>query len=99
MVAFRDELIDRIELTAQQVGVVGFTLNRHGYSSVKNIIDPWKMTCFGVRFWIVDEQKQRALAFWNLEVLGEYLQKHEHRDAPQPLREEGRSIRVAPKAS
>jgi hypothetical protein len=71
-----DELIDRIELTAEQIGLVGFTFNREGYSAVKHVVDGLSMTCFGVRFWIVDNQKERARAFWEWKALDENLQRN-----------------------
>lgn len=76
MVAVRDALIDRVEICSKQTGCCGFTVNRAGYREIKNAVNAFDMTVFGVRFWIIDHQKERVRAFWSGHDLAEYLRRH-----------------------
>lgn len=66
-------LLERLLETSKQTGCVGFTLNREGYSCVKDEVDAAAMTLFGVTIYIVDSQRERARAYWNMRDLAHYV--------------------------
>ena len=65
-------LLARIEETARQPGLAGFTLNRDGYESVKSEIDA-QGRLFGYAVFIVLPQPERVLAHWGARSLSTYL--------------------------
>lgn len=68
-----NEFCERLSLTSQQSGLVGFTFSRAGYSAVKTEVDAVAQTIFGIRFFIVDCQRERARAWWTAHDLSAYL--------------------------
>lgn len=67
-----NELLERLELVAAQVGCSGFTVNKAGLAAINHELDE-KGRLFGLAVFCVLPQRERVRAYWSAQDLDEYL--------------------------